>query len=405
MKVVISGFYGSRNLGDEAILSSIIYSLREEYDNVEITVLSLLPQNVREDHDVDALLRADLGPRMFTMNWSVLYQALSEADIHIIGGGGLLQDAHFNLSIFRYLYPVLLSKSAGTPVMLYSVGVGPIHESLNRTIVRDILNMVESIFVRDYQSKETLMDIGVEKEITVCADPVYYLNRVPDSESITALNSEGISTDDKLLAVSVRDYNLPQSVKPELADFLDYLSEVEDYSVVFTPFGYEGEPSDYAVSNEIRSYMSSPSKILERKYHPETFAGLLRQMDMIIGMRLHSIILGSRAGVPVLGLSYLPKVERELRKLGYHDEAFIQSIENTDSNDFREAYKEVLQLDHSKLKSNVIQAKDSALKPVKEVDSLCFEECSSTNIATSSVTVVALGVVLAVKELASTLND
>ena len=39
MKVVISGYYGFDNLGDEAILKSIIIALKEADKNIEITVL------------------------------------------------------------------------------------------------------------------------------------------------------------------------------------------------------------------------------------------------------------------------------------------------------------------------------------------------------------------------------
>ena len=42
-KIVISGYYGFNNAGDEAMLSAIIQSLRSTFDTPEITVISGSP--------------------------------------------------------------------------------------------------------------------------------------------------------------------------------------------------------------------------------------------------------------------------------------------------------------------------------------------------------------------------
>ena len=57
MNIVISGFYGLGNTGDEAILEAIIYNLRDELENPDITVFSLSPEKTAREHEVHSIYR------------------------------------------------------------------------------------------------------------------------------------------------------------------------------------------------------------------------------------------------------------------------------------------------------------------------------------------------------------
>ncbi|SMB88453.1 Polysaccharide pyruvyl transferase [Desulfonispora thiosulfatigenes DSM 11270] len=82
-KVILSGYYGFNNAGDEAVLYSIIAALRGLDENLEITVLSNNPEHTIKAYQVKAINR-----------WKVkeIYPAIKEADLVISGGGSLLQD-------------------------------------------------------------------------------------------------------------------------------------------------------------------------------------------------------------------------------------------------------------------------------------------------------------------------
>ena len=41
MKIVVSGYYGSKNGGDEAMLAAMLEVLREEVSDLQVTVISL----------------------------------------------------------------------------------------------------------------------------------------------------------------------------------------------------------------------------------------------------------------------------------------------------------------------------------------------------------------------------
>lgn len=117
MKVVISGFFGAGNTGDEAILESMIDNLREEIDPINITVFSLCPEETSRKHQVKSIYRG------WRRDFLKKIQALREADLLLSGGGGLLQDTYSTKFLFGplpyYLLIVFLAKLCGTKVMFF----------------------------------------------------------------------------------------------------------------------------------------------------------------------------------------------------------------------------------------------------------------------------------------------
>src|SRR5215212_2121973 len=105
-RIGITGSYGGMNLGDEAILQSIIAQLRKDLP-VEITVFSRDAEDTKRRHGVERavpvrkLSRAEVQPE------------IERLDLLIFGGGGILYDAEARL----YLREVGIAKEKGVPVM------------------------------------------------------------------------------------------------------------------------------------------------------------------------------------------------------------------------------------------------------------------------------------------------
>ena len=81
--ILISGYYGSKNGGDEAILSSMLDVMREMDADLKFTVISLNPKYTKKRHNVDAVSWLDI--------FSIIRKIIS-ADLLISGGGSLLQN-------------------------------------------------------------------------------------------------------------------------------------------------------------------------------------------------------------------------------------------------------------------------------------------------------------------------
>ena len=94
MKIVVSGYYGSKNGGDEAMLAAMLEVLREEVQDLHVTVISLNPEYTRRRHHVDAVPRSDILP---------IIKKIRDADLLISGGGSLLQNVTSGRSLYYYL--------------------------------------------------------------------------------------------------------------------------------------------------------------------------------------------------------------------------------------------------------------------------------------------------------------
>ena len=118
LRIAVSGYYGFKNAGDDAILMALVTTLRALAPGVEITVFSNSPAETRQLYGVRAVNRWN----PFRVIWALLH-----SDLLLSGGGGLLQDVTGGgvRSICYYLMVVLLALVVGKPVVYYAQGVGP----------------------------------------------------------------------------------------------------------------------------------------------------------------------------------------------------------------------------------------------------------------------------------------
>lgn len=119
--IVISGYYGQLNTGDEAILRVLVDKLKEyerkSNSSLNIVVLSSRPELTAKLYNVEAVNRKKIP--------SVI-KAIKRCDIFISGGGSLFQNETSNRSLYYYLFQIFLAKLFGKKVFIFSQGIGPI---------------------------------------------------------------------------------------------------------------------------------------------------------------------------------------------------------------------------------------------------------------------------------------
>lgn len=304
-RVLVSGYYGFGNAGDEAILIAIVDSLKKLKSNIEITALSADPLKTRESYGINAVQR--------TSPFAIIRE-ISRADLVISGGGGLLQDVTSNRSIPYYLFILYLAKRLNKKVMFYANGVGPVFREMNKRMIKLVGNMVDLITVRDEQSQKELENLGVTRPpIIVTADPAFVLKSIDDNMGYNMLNKLNISLTDHhpRIGVSVRPWNLNKS-REIIAKACDYLVKSHNADIIFLPMQY---PNDYHESMEVMKLMKETARIIPEPMDPREVLWLCGKMDIIFGMRLHALIFGAMREVPLVGLVYDPKVEHFLKRV------------------------------------------------------------------------------------------
>ena len=290
MKVVISGYYGFDNIGDEAILKSIIMALREEDKDIEITVLSNNPKSTMKNYNVNAISR---------WNLKKIFNELRCSDGLISGGGSLLQDVTSSRSILYYTSIMGLANLLKKPVCVYAQGIGPINKKFNKKIVKYFLNKVQYISLRDIESKEFINSIGVNKEVEIVPDPVMGLEfKYPD-----------INKKDSYIIISIRDWINKEKYLNELCKFCENIKK-EGINIKLLPM--HGK-LDEEISKRLANMLSFDVEIISYKLNIESKLRYIKYAKLMVGMRLHALIFAGNVGTPMMGISYDPKIDSYLK--------------------------------------------------------------------------------------------
>ena len=314
-RILLCGYYGFSNAGDDAILQSIQQELTGTADGLDINVLSQNPEQTEARYGLRALYRFNL--------W-VVFQSLRHCDALLFGGGSLLQDHTSTRSLLYYLSIIRLAELLGKPVMLYANGIGPVRRPANRYLVRRAVERATIITLRDHSSAQELRDMGVHRDdLIVTADPVFSLPPASPMRAKELIASAGLAPDAPFVAVSVRSWNTTEAFSLELAALCDHLHETHGLSVLFLLM----QPQvDLCASEQVQSHMRAPSFLLSETATPDELMAVLGQSRMCVAMRLHTIIFAARMSVPLLGLDYDPKVRSYLHELGMPSAGEVSSL-------------------------------------------------------------------------------
>ncbi len=328
-RVLIGGYYGYGNLGDEAILSVALAQLQSARADLLPIVASADPADTTRRHDVSAIDER---------NVAALARAVGECEAVVLGGGGLFHDTHgadestFMTSKHGGLPQcagyAALARLCGKPLVVLGAGVGPLDSDTGRRLTRVVFEQAVAASVRDDDSRACLDAVGAVTDRTVVtADPAFLLPSATTDEARHLLRAMGVSGAGGLVCVAVRHWDIgadPARWEPAVAAALDRLIVERDVSVVFVPFqaNLAIADDDAAVAERIRRLMTGGDRaaIAESALSPSVMQALFGCSQAVLAMRLHAVILAANAGTPFVALRYDEKVGHTLRRLGLPDE-------------------------------------------------------------------------------------
>jgi len=312
MKVLISGYYGFKNTGDELILRKIIEDVRSLYPNSEITVWSGNPEYTEKIHKVNAVNR-------FSVDDTI--RAVSRSDCVIVGGGGLIHDyfkldvkdifLSFGYNVAAYSIVPLLAKIYEKPVFFWTHGVGPLFSKDSERFCKWFYSLADLTTVRDPFSYSLLKKLTKSSaKIYEDIDPVLKLN-VADF-----INSEPVSDGKIRLGINLRPWFNESVFLTKLANVLRNLLEVRKELIILPiPFDLS---QDVKVLEALISLLPGDrveKEIMFSLETPDDVILAVQQTDLFIATRLHSLILAYLLEKPVLSIVYDRKVELEAERL------------------------------------------------------------------------------------------
>jgi polysaccharide pyruvyl transferase CsaB len=300
VRLLLSGYYGFGNLGDEALLEVIVQRVRGRFPSARLEVLSATPEMTTARYGIEAAPRWD---------WRAVRSAIARADVVLSGGGGLLQNATSLRSLLYYAGVLREGIRTHKKTMVFAQSIGPL-DFWGRLVVRRFCRGLDRATVRDERSRRLLAELVPQTPIERSADPVFLYEGSADAD----LTSEGLGPESGPYAVvSVRKSTGFADVAAIVARVVDRLAQQHDVRAAFLPMGGAG---DAALSTEvIRACASSPVILPEPTL--ANAAAILRGARLVVGMRLHALILAARYAVPFLPLAYDPKVSSLCEDLKY----------------------------------------------------------------------------------------
>lgn len=278
MRVLVSGYYGFYNGGDEAIALSISRELRARGHTP--VLLSANPAHTAEAYECGA------APRMQPL---ALVQELRRADLLLSGGGGLLQDKTSARNLSYYLGLIRLARLLGVRAAVFNQSIGPLSVQGGERIRRGVSGL--PLVVRDQLSLQTLEALGLTGQLG--GDPALLLEP-----------SAGIQRNPRRVVVAPRG-----DVTESLPVLRQLVSELQGRGYTVTALAF------MPAEDSAAAYTLGADEVLENP-HPQALLDTIAGSGWVVGVRLHALILAAAAGVPFAGLSYDPKVAGFCRDAG-----------------------------------------------------------------------------------------
>ena len=294
-EVVISGYYGFGNTGDDSLLAAIVENIRVNRPGTAITVLSKHPKVTARNYNVRSINR--FAP------FRVLRE-LRSSSLFISGGGSLIQDTTSTRSLLYYLWVMQAARRMGNRVMLYASGIGPLNRRSNRKRAAEALEESDVITLRERLSQEEMRRLGVRKEAEVTADPAFSLEAASDEWIRYLLSELNIPADQGFFVIALRPWKIADpAMVQKVAGACRRIAERYRLLPLFVPMQ---RSQDQEISTKAAALCGG--RVTGDMTAPELI-GILKYARFVVGERLHMLIYGAAAGIPLIGLSYDPKTD------------------------------------------------------------------------------------------------
>ena len=343
-RVLISGGYGYRNVGDEAQLAAVISNWERLSPEAEITILSPDPKYTEEEHKKRSVLapRAALfesgknndylnsnicfrwrfrwmKPRMllfahlYKKGWpligayprevNLLKDIATSSVVHLSGGGYLT-----GMTLSRLWDNMLLVRLADIfshPVILSGQTIGVFKDSFSKTLAKWGLSKAKLIYLRDPEgSIEDLREIGIEgNHIKATFDDALFCEAADKETVEKCLKDNGVDIAIPFVAVNVHYFKqkprASREVMKRIAEACDYIVSKHKKEILFIPL----DPSDVPALEEAQMKMLKRSIIIDHGFDYRLAKGIIALSEMLLTMKHHGIIFAMAEEVPTLAVA------------------------------------------------------------------------------------------------------
>ena len=334
-RILITGFYGACNLGDELMLQVLIQCLRElGMDNITV----LLCDNEKYDFfDYPAIQFIHYPKNKFDFN--IIAQ---QYDVLIWGGGAMIDDACYGTDDVSYLgnmYIELTKRFLAFNKKCISLALSSNRRLKNEKYIEALKYVIENstyFSTRDKYTSELLREIGIaEDKIHFLDDLVFSSNKW---NRIRQESYKKKGTKQIIGIVFVCYESTRELLKTTIQDIAYFYQNVEraEYEIRCIPF-YAYNDNDYNFYRSVIDEVKEENGEIQISVCPyrKKFEDIIKELyslDFVINMRYHAMLLSMMLGKTSLNICldnhehYYNKV-RFITELGRYDDSVIMLSE------------------------------------------------------------------------------
>lgn len=303
-QLLVNGYYGCKNTGDDALVASIVWGIKQKYPLTQITICSDIPLVMPENIIVN-YHRSSTKSKVIK-ELKQFFIAIRK-NYYIYGGGSVFDDRVSTFRLKRQLYAMSLLKLFGCKNLALGVSLGPIKTSSGINYLKRIINKLSYLYVRDIRSFQITKRLNIRTKISFGIDPAILIGDIslPKTETSTSFNNGVVVAPCDYKNIS--DSNVHKAVK-NLVEMLNIIYSMSQIPINLVAFN--GSGGDFELCNIIKDSLSSQNVTIHKyNSNPKFMYEIIKTSKIVIGMRLHSIVYAYAAQIPYIGLKYHEKVE------------------------------------------------------------------------------------------------
>lgn len=293
-KILVIGFYGAPNVGDEMMLETLFQYFDSEKNEFTIMISDI--ENCKIDHYPNAhFISYPLSELDFNMYAKVF-------DKVVFGGGAIIDDAKFQTqNSFRFDLGTILIKTCKRFIAckkeVYCIGLSSSESLTNQQYINELSYIIGNsnyFSVRDNYSYLYLINLfpKYKEKIKTISDIVFSNKKI-----CTLKKSNKTIKDIGVIWIPYEENN------KKLIELLIKLTR-DDYFVHLIPFyGYDN--FDLNQYNAITSELKNDKIVIETfPYTMDDIIESFNKCDVLIAMRYHSSLIGNILGIPTISIYY-----------------------------------------------------------------------------------------------------
>ena len=313
---VLSGYYGYGNIGDDALLFTVMSNILREKQDIKICLLTKNPRKFRnwlDDYFANIITKQ-------RFNFFSVEKAIKKSKALVFGGGTLLQDNTSGRSFGYYSWLLKTAQKFGKKTILYANGIGPLRNKKSKAKTESLMQNITLATIRDEDSYAYLNEMNITGDkIHITADEVLTVRQNNYIDAYKKDFKEYIKGD--YIVVSVRKWKyLDAYFFGGFAAAIDVICRENNLIPVYIVMEQKNDKkiSEYLTTLHGKAYFADVHGDIEK------VLSIVKSAEAVISMRLHLLVFAAVFNIPMIGISYDPKVKSFLNNIFENDDYTIE---------------------------------------------------------------------------------